>query len=127
MDRSTRAQVILLAVVVLVVVAAAVFFAMRVQPTAPAPAPAATPEPGETAIATPQAQSAFQVYFTTPRYPDDPKAHHGGPDEPLTQLMQSATRTLDVCDYDFDLQDVAHAMADAAGRGVKVRMVTDTD
>jgi phosphatidylserine/phosphatidylglycerophosphate/cardiolipin synthase-like enzyme len=42
-------------------------------------------------------------------------------------LMDRSTKTMDVADYDFDLADVADAMARAAGRGVRVRMVTDTD
>jgi phosphatidylserine/phosphatidylglycerophosphate/cardiolipin synthase-like enzyme len=42
-------------------------------------------------------------------------------------LMARATRTLDVADYDFDLANVAQAMAGAAKRGVRVRMVTDSD
>ena len=32
-----------------------------------------------------------------------------------------------MADYDFDLENVANALAKAAGRGVRVRMVTDTD
>ncbi|HLI51269.1 MAG TPA: phospholipase D-like domain-containing protein, partial [Thermomicrobiaceae bacterium] len=38
-----------------------------------------------------------------------------------------ATRTMDVADYNFDLFDVANAMAAAKKRGVMVRFVTDTD
>jgi phosphatidylserine/phosphatidylglycerophosphate/cardiolipin synthase-like enzyme len=41
--------------------------------------------------------------------------------------MDKATKTMDVADYDFDLADVADAMARAKTRGVIVRMVTDTD
>lgn len=77
---------------------------------------------------TPGAGSSwYQVYFTSPRYPDDPNAHHGGLDTHLVDLMDKATKTLDVADYDFDLADVADAMVRAQQRGVRVRMVTDTD
>lgn len=69
----------------------------------------------------------FELYFTNPIYPDDPKNHKGGPDEQLVKLMDRATKTLDVADYDFDLMNVAQAMAKAKGRGVQVRMVTDSD
>jgi len=67
------------------------------------------------------------VYFTDPKYPDDPRNHQGGLDEKLVALMDRARETLDVADYDFDLANVADAMARAKNRGVRVRMVTDTD
>ena len=73
------------------------------------------------------AGSWYQVYFTQPRYPDDPAGHHGGIDTHLVDLMDGARTSIDVADYDFDLATVADAMARAAGRGVRVRMVTDTD
>ena len=41
--------------------------------------------------------------------------------------MDRATTSIDVADYDFDLTDVANAMDRAKQRGVRVRMVTDTD
>jgi phosphatidylserine/phosphatidylglycerophosphate/cardiolipin synthase-like enzyme len=69
----------------------------------------------------------YQLYFTDPKYPDNPADHQGGLDTRLTALIDTATRTLDVADYDFDLADVAQAMARAQSRGVRVRMVTDTD
>jgi len=71
--------------------------------------------------------SWYQVYFTSPKYPDDPNAHQGGLDTHLVDLMDKATKTLDVADYDFDLSNVADAMVRAKQRGVRVRMVTDTD
>jgi len=69
----------------------------------------------------------YQLYFTDPHYPDDPANHHGGIDTHLVDLMNKATKTIDVADYDFDLADVSTAMAQAEARGVQVRMVTDTD
>jgi phosphatidylserine/phosphatidylglycerophosphate/cardiolipin synthase-like enzyme len=69
----------------------------------------------------------YQLYFTDPKYPDNPADHKGGIDTHLVDLMNSATKTIDVADYDFDLGDVSTAMAQATSRGVKVRMVTDTD
>ena len=41
--------------------------------------------------------------------------------------MNSSRRTLDVAIYEFNLRNVAEAMAHAADRGVRVRMVTDSD
>lgn len=67
----------------------------------------------------------FELHFTTPRIPTDKSAYHGGLDARLVTLMNTATKTLDVADYDFDLENVAEAMAAAKKRGVQVRMVTD--
>ena len=69
----------------------------------------------------------YELHFTDPKYPDDPRSHRGGLDERLVNLMDRARRTLDVADYDFDLANVADAMVRAKQRGVRVRMVTDTD
>jgi phosphatidylserine/phosphatidylglycerophosphate/cardiolipin synthase-like enzyme len=69
----------------------------------------------------------YDIYFTTPRYPDKPDYHHGGIDEQLVAFVNSATQTIDLADYDFDLENVANALSKAAARGVRVRMVTDTD
>ena len=71
--------------------------------------------------------SWYQVYFTQPRYPDNPANHHGGIDTHLVALMDGARTSIDVADYDFDLATVADAMARAERRSVRVRMVTDTD
>ncbi|MGH2352465.1 MAG: phospholipase D-like domain-containing protein [Chloroflexota bacterium] len=69
----------------------------------------------------------YEIYFTQPRYPDEPEDHRGGIDEKLVALIDGTRRTLDVAIYDFDLANVATAMARATERGVTVRMVTDTD
>jgi phosphatidylserine/phosphatidylglycerophosphate/cardiolipin synthase-like enzyme len=86
--------------------------------------PQAQPEPSP---APTEPSAAWEVAFSTPRIPDDPGAHRGGIEERLVALMDRASRTLDVAVYDFDLQNVAQAMARAAARGVRVRMVTDSD
>jgi phosphatidylserine/phosphatidylglycerophosphate/cardiolipin synthase-like enzyme len=69
----------------------------------------------------------YELAFTTPVYPDRRENHKGGLDEKLVALIDTSRRTLDVAAYDFDLQNVAQAMARAKQRGVTVRMVTDTD
>ncbi len=113
---------ILLAVVLVVVVAAAMLFFVRGRSLPPA-APSALPVPSPVA-----AGGLWEVAFTTPVLPpDDPRKHTGGPDERLVALIDRATRTVDVAVYDFDLENVAQAMARAARRGARVRMVTDTD
>lgn len=99
----------------LLLLAAALFWVLR-QRSLPPPPPS-----GGTAD--------WQVAFTSPISPpdDDPFLHQGGLDVKLVELMDRATRTLDVADYDFDLANVAEAMARAARRGARVRLVTDTD
>lgn len=69
----------------------------------------------------------YKLYFTAPVYPDDRARHQGGLDAVLVALIDSARSTLDVAIYDFDSLDIARAMARARGRGVVVRMVTDSD
>jgi phosphatidylserine/phosphatidylglycerophosphate/cardiolipin synthase-like enzyme len=69
----------------------------------------------------------YQLYFTAPKYPDNPANHKGGIDEKLVALIDTAKTSVDIADYDFDLANVADAMVRAKGRGATVRMVTDTD
>jgi phosphatidylserine/phosphatidylglycerophosphate/cardiolipin synthase-like enzyme len=69
----------------------------------------------------------YELAFTGPTFPDVPKNDGGGLDEMLTGLVKRAQRTIDLAVYDFDLQNVAQAMADAARRGVRVRTVFDSD
>src|SRR2546429_32617 len=86
-----------------------------------------TQQPGATSGPAVPGASWYEVFFTTPRYPDKPEYHHGGLDEKLVAFINTATKTIDLADYDFDLENVARALAQAAARGVRVRMVTDTD
>src|SRR5688572_24570733 len=81
--------------------------------------PAPTPQPS--------AGGPYEVYFTTPVYPDRPDTRRGGIDERFVQFVDASTRSLDVAAYEFDLENVAQAMTRAKSRGVAVRMVTDTD
>lgn len=69
----------------------------------------------------------FDIAFTTPAEIDRPGTHQGGIDTRLVTLIDGAQRTVDIAVYDFDLMNVAEAMARASGRGVRVRMVTDSD
>ena len=69
----------------------------------------------------------YQVYFTSPRYPDKDEYHTGGLDERLADSIAEAQKSVDVAAYDFDLTTVAQALIAAQKRGVQVRLVTDTD
>ena len=68
----------------------------------------------------------YELTLTRPRFPTG-TATGTGLDEQLVGLMNRAGRTLDVATYQFNLKNVAEAMARAADRGVRVRMVTDSD
>ncbi len=69
----------------------------------------------------------FQVYFTTPRYPDDPKKHSPSLDAQLTEFINRATASVDIAIYQLDLPNVTQALLDAKKRGATVRAVTDVD
>jgi len=58
----------------------------------------------------------YELAFTAPRFPDNPAARRGGIDETLVALMDRSRRTLDVAVYEFNLANVADAMARAADR-----------
>ena len=90
-------------------------------PTIQPSSPGSTPAPGA------EPEGWYDIYFTTPRYPDKPAYHSGGLDTQLVAFINTAQQTVDIAAYDFDLANVANALADAAARGVRVRMVTDSD
>jgi phosphatidylserine/phosphatidylglycerophosphate/cardiolipin synthase-like enzyme len=110
----------ILAVLLLLVVVVGAFFVLRDR------FGTRTPGLGTPEVATSPA-APFEIWFTSPVYPDKPENHHGGIDEHFVQFVDGATKTLDIAVYDFDLENVAQAMARAKARGVAVRMVTDSD
>ena len=127
-----------LAVVVVVVVAvlvAGALFVFRPQAgdrtsTGAGPAPggqARPPAPAPAGPSTTSVEGLFEVGFTQPRYPDRPADRTGGLDEHLVTFIDTAQRSVDIAIYDFDLPNVAQALARANARGARVRMVTDTD
>lgn len=95
--------------------------------TVPTGSPTNAPTSAPTSTQTSTQTAWYEVYFTTPQYPDKPDYHHGSLDEKLVAFINTATKTIDLADYDFDLENVATALAQAVQRGVRVRMVTDTD
>lgn len=118
----TSTLTIVLIVILLIVLVALALYLLRSR----IPSPAQVNVPGQ-ASPSPVASGPYEVYFTTPTYPDRPENRRGGIDEKFVRFVDAATRTLDVAAYDFDLENVATAMARAKSRGVQVRMVTDTD
>lgn len=93
-------------------------------PTQQVPSVPAVPSPvfGE---ATPSAW--YQVYFTSPKYPDKESEHRGGIDDRLTALINSARTSVDMAIYQLDLADVTQAHLAANKRGAMVRIVADID
>ncbi len=90
-------------------------------------APTATTASAATQPPTTGPADWYQVYFTTPKYPDKAADHHDGIDGYLVQLIGQAQHTIDVAAYQVDLDTVAQALLAAKQRGVAVRLVTETD
>ncbi|WP_376789161.1 phospholipase D-like domain-containing protein [Thermoflexus sp.] len=85
--------------------------------------------PGVSPSPSPPVESGswYEVFFTTPRFPDAPEFHRGGVVDSLIAAIEGARQTLDVAVYDIDLMPVAEALLRARDRGVRVRVVTETD
>lgn len=75
--------------------------------------------PGATADAGP-----VRVYFTTPGRPTD---EPGNPADVLAGLIDEAQSTLDVAAFELDNVVIVDALVRATKRGVRVRLVTETD
>jgi phosphatidylserine/phosphatidylglycerophosphate/cardiolipin synthase-like enzyme len=71
--------------------------------------------------------AGIQIFFTTPRYPDKAAYHQGGMDEKLTAVIDNAQKSVDVAAFEIDLERVTDALIRAHQRGVKIRVVTDSD
>ena len=69
----------------------------------------------------------YQLYFTTPHYPDEPASRTETIVQGLIQVLNSAQRSLDIAIYELNLDEIGDAILAARDRGVTVRMVTDTD
>jgi phosphatidylserine/phosphatidylglycerophosphate/cardiolipin synthase-like enzyme len=69
----------------------------------------------------------YQLYFTTPQYPDKPETRSDTVPNGLINVIDSAQETLDIAIYELNLEGVGEAILAARDRGVKVRLVTDTD
>ena len=71
--------------------------------------------------------SAIQVFFTTPKFPDNKADHTGSVDVHLTDFINTAKTSIDMAIYQFDLANATQALLDAKKRGVTVRVATDID
>lgn len=67
----------------------------------------------------------YQIYFTTPKYPDKSADHKGGLPDHLTAFINTANASVDMAIYQLDLDNVIQALIAAKKRGATVRIVTD--
>jgi len=65
----------------------------------------------------------YQLYFTGPT----PDNLSGGIPDKVAASFDTARKTLDAAVYEFNLTSLSDALIRAAQRGVRVRLVTDTD
>ena len=124
---------LLLLVALLIALALALPYLQPPQQAEPPPSPSPSPE-AASPLGIPAGERArvtrgdwWEVAFNETRYPDDTTTHRGGLDERLVALLDRAQDSIDIAIYDFDLANVAQALARASQRGVQVRMVTDSD
>jgi phosphatidylserine/phosphatidylglycerophosphate/cardiolipin synthase-like enzyme len=93
------------------------------QPSIPTLTPTSA---GRTAVSA----GLINVYFTTPNlvYPDQPNQRKVSPlEQAVITDVTAAKRSIDVAVFDFDLNDLGDALIAAKQRGVKVRMVIDSE
>lgn len=72
----------------------------------------------------------IRVYFNMPAdhsvaYPQNQSNSNWNLLATLEELINGATTSVDLCIYDLEHPDIAHALARAKNRGVRVRVVTD--
>ncbi len=79
-------------------------------------------KPAETAVAL----DGLEVYFIDPGARDAAR-HRGGPDWELAAAMDSAQQSIDVAIYSLNLWSIRDALISAHRRGVRVRVVTESD
>jgi len=75
---------------------------------------------------TPAPADWFSLYFSDPTGPGA-RSLRGGPDAHLAQALEGARLSVDVAAYDLDLWSLRDALIAAQRRGVRVRMVTESD
>jgi phosphatidylserine/phosphatidylglycerophosphate/cardiolipin synthase-like enzyme len=68
--------------------------------------------------------SAISVYFCQPGIP---RSSSTGPIEALDQALLEANLTIDMAVYGLDLEPVSDALIKVAGKGVRVRIVAESD
>jgi phosphatidylserine/phosphatidylglycerophosphate/cardiolipin synthase-like enzyme len=113
---------------------AGVFVAFLVQSISDKPQVTDTPQIAGTSPATETTQTPVQnpasaaaatwyrLFFTHPQ-----EANTAGPDQALTAAILSAQHSVDIAAYSLSLEDVRDALLSVYRRGVKVRLVMESD
>jgi len=76
--------------------------------------------------ATQPVKSRYAVFFTDPASPDS-KSLRGGPDKYLAEAIRSARASVDVAVLQLNLWSIRDALLEAHRKGVRVRLVTESD
>jgi phosphatidylserine/phosphatidylglycerophosphate/cardiolipin synthase-like enzyme len=82
--------------------------------------------PTSALVASEEPSAWISVYFTDPTAPSS-KSYRGGPDRDLAEAIRRARVSVDVAVLQLNLWSVRDALLEAHRRGVRVRMVTDSD
>jgi phosphatidylserine/phosphatidylglycerophosphate/cardiolipin synthase-like enzyme len=82
--------------------------------------------PGQKAAPSANQAGPVRIYFTTPNHRNS-KEDPNNPARALAGYIQQTKQTLDVCGYEINNTVIVDALVKAVQRGVKVRVVTDTD
>lgn len=93
-------------------------------PLTPTVLPALTPIGTGTAVAAPA--NFYQIYFTAPTCPPEDQ-RRGGIDQIIADDLLRAQTQVDVAAFDLDAEPIVAALMVLEGRGIPVRIVTDTD
>ncbi len=125
--KSTRRKQMTPGAAIIVLLLALAFYAYDyfTQPESAQP-PAAPVTVTSASAGQPGAASPFTVYFTDPFAPGA-DSHTGGPDGAIITAIDGARQTIDIAIYNFNLENVAQALLNAKDRGVRVRMVMESD
>ncbi len=75
----------------------------------------------------PTSPAAIELYLTNPTTAGSGRTDRGGPDQALAQAIDSAQNSVDLAVYAFNLWSVRDALVSAHQRGVRVRMVIESD
>lgn len=127
MSFTVKMLLISAAILMILCVIFAVIALVLVMPTSSIAQPAQSNQASQSAQSVELAASGgwYQVYFTTPKYPDKPADHKGGLPDHLTAFINTAKTSVDMAIYQLDLDNVTQALIDAKKRGATVRVVTD--
>jgi len=78
-------------------------------------------------LPTETADAWYRVYFTQPELTASLDAPTGGIPDAVAATIAEAKQTVDIAIYEFDLEPLAETVLAAHTRGVRVRVVTDSD